>query len=234
MYLSFYLSFLLFFTPSTDYSDIFGEDYRDALRFLERKQAQFVAVCPQGRAAEGMAIVFPELVRYSLLRDLLETQALELFYVDEGSHVVDFSIGRFQMKPSFVEQLEAYTRRHPELPLSAPIASYPLESTEKERRQLRLSRLRKLDWQLRYLAAFQAICQQRFPFLDTLTPAERVRFLAAAYNAGFAHSAAYIRQSATKKLFPYGTHYRGEQYSYAEIAVYFSENHLPFSNPKKP
>lgn len=48
-------------------------------------------------------------MRYSIVSDFLETEILELSYVDYGLDYADFSIGKFQiqMKPSFVEQLEA-------------------------------------------------------------------------------------------------------------------------------
>lgn len=234
MRLSYYLTLLFFVVPSPDYPTIFGEDYTYATRFLGEHKARFVATCPTGRAREGMAVVFPELIRYNLLRDLLETQALELFYVDEGSAAVDFSIGHFQMKPSFVEQLEAYVRQHPDLSSSQDIAAYPAESSPQAQRRIRLSRLQEMAWQVRYLAAFQEVCAHRFPFLNSLSAERRIHFLAAAYNCGFTHTADYIRQSANKKLFPYGINYRGEQYSYAAIAVYFFQNHLSTLLSPKP
>jgi hypothetical protein len=66
----------------------------------------------------GIAVVFPELTRYSYIRDVAETAALELSYILGGD--VDFSIGKMQMKPSFAAQIEVdadvYCRaRYPEL-----------------------------------------------------------------------------------------------------------------------
>ena len=53
-----------------------------------------------------LAIVFPELIRYSKLQDVIESNDLKVLYVQFGDTYSNFSIGRFQMKPSFCEQLE--------------------------------------------------------------------------------------------------------------------------------
>ncbi len=52
------------------------------------------------------AIVFPETVRYSFLQNQAEIAGLMVLYVKYGSAYADFSVGRFQMKPSFAEQIE--------------------------------------------------------------------------------------------------------------------------------
>ena len=55
-------------------------------------------------------IVFPEMVRYSKYRDFLETKFLEILYIQYGKQYADFSIGKFQMKPSFIEEMETYIK----------------------------------------------------------------------------------------------------------------------------
>lgn len=62
--------------------------------------------------SEALAIVSPELIRWTAFKDFFETTALELLYVKKGKTYADFSIGHFQIKPSFVEQLEAYVSQH--------------------------------------------------------------------------------------------------------------------------
>ncbi|HMR44504.1 MAG TPA: hypothetical protein PKC40_11755, partial [Saprospiraceae bacterium] len=62
---------------------------------------------------EVMAVVFPEMIRYNLVKDFFETSALELIYANLGSREVDFSIGIFQMKPSFIEKLEDIIIQNP-------------------------------------------------------------------------------------------------------------------------
>ena len=51
----------------------------------------------------AIAVVFPELIRYSALRDKIEITLLKSLYIYKGDDYADFSIGQFQMKPSFAE-----------------------------------------------------------------------------------------------------------------------------------
>lgn len=51
------------------------------------------------------AIVFPEIMRYNGLKDGIETESLRTLYVQFGEDYADFSIGLFQMKPCFAQQL---------------------------------------------------------------------------------------------------------------------------------
>ena len=56
------------------------------------------------------SIDFPELIRYSVLKDKMEGYILMTFYKLHGSKFSDYSVGYFQMKPSFIENLEKYTQ----------------------------------------------------------------------------------------------------------------------------
>ena len=68
------------------------------LKFEEERLSKDIV-----KMQEKTAIFFPELIRYSFIRDLLETTALEYLYIENGKNYADFSIGRMQMKPSFIE-----------------------------------------------------------------------------------------------------------------------------------
>ena len=102
---------------SQSYQEIWGEDYKIASSFVTENCTSFhqIATDNQISTEEAMAVVFPELIRYSLVMDLLETSAVELGYVKYGAGFTDFSIGQFQMKPSFIEHLEQYVCAHKEL-----------------------------------------------------------------------------------------------------------------------
>ena len=58
------------------------------------------------------AIVYPELLRYNYIQDFIETSGLELIYMRYGAKTADFSIGHFQMKPSFAEHIEKYIEKN--------------------------------------------------------------------------------------------------------------------------
>lgn len=199
------------------------EEMEDAFRFLESRKhhIQEQSHSWSGPQAEILAIISPELIRHSLLQDFFETQALELAYVNFGPEVADFSIGYFQMKPSFVEALEADIAQNPILRTRfIHISTFPKQS-EKAIRQTRLDRLKDFQWQLRYAEAFYHIVQQRFPELRSEDAAERVAFMASAYNLGFREAAGDIREWQCTQAFPYGKKYQGEQSAYSELAVAF-------------
>ncbi len=54
---------------------------------------------------EAVAVIFPELVRYSAIRDALEISLLKTLYVYKGDDYADFSVGIFQLKPSCAVQI---------------------------------------------------------------------------------------------------------------------------------
>lgn len=170
---------------------------------------------------EIVAIVSPELIRYNLLRDFFETQALELAYVSFGQEGADFSIGYFQMKPSFIEDLEAYVLKNPSSYTSySDITYFPVQN-EKKKRKIRLDRLKNFEWQLNYAHAFYQIVSHRFPQIQQWATEERIAFIASAYNFGFQESACDIEEWQCIEAFPYGKQFYGYQASYAEVAIAF-------------
>lgn len=193
-----------------------GKKYNEALVYLWSNPwisdtLQAAGVDPQFAAA----IVFPEVVRYSLLRDRMEVMGLLSLYVKYGRAYADFSVGRFQMKPSFLEQVEA----------DAVENRIPAKVAE-ETPQTRLERVKRLgspEWQVKYLAAFINILDARFKHKNWSSTEEKLKFYATAYNAGYTNSEACIRELIPAKTF-YTTLLPGEpRYAYAEIACeYFS------------
>lgn len=138
------------------------------------------------------AVIFPELIRYSTLQDKVETGAVRSVYISKGSDGCDFSIGRFQMKPSFVENLEKRWMR------SGLAREYNLYFDTKDNemaRKVRISRLEKEEWQCIYLAVFLKMLYLDYGSVDkqgrhmqdgleTLPADEQVRLAATAYNRG--------------------------------------------------
>lgn len=143
-------------------------------------------------AAVAEAVVFPEIIRYSIFQDRMETSAVKSLYVNKGTDGCDFSIGRFQMKPSFIQDLEKRWMR------SGLAREYNLFFDTKDSqmaRKMRISRLEKEEWQCIYLALFIKMMYLDYGSvdkngkrtqdgLDTLPAKEQVRLLATAYNRG--------------------------------------------------
>ena len=138
------------------------------------------------------SVIFPELIRYSLLQDRMETGAVKALYVTCGPGGCDFSIGPFQMKPSFVEDLEKRWMR------SGLARRYNLFFDTKDSenaRKVRISRMEKEEWQCIYLAVFLKMLYLDYGSvnkqgehtqdgIDTLPLREQVRLAATAYNRG--------------------------------------------------
>jgi hypothetical protein len=76
---------------------ITGKNYESAVNFLRHNRIQFNDFFPLPYDSQmASAIVFPELIRYSYLRDVIEITALKALYVQYGSGYSDFSIGPFR------------------------------------------------------------------------------------------------------------------------------------------
>ena len=218
-------AFILIFTffISHDYKEIFGEDYNLALQFVKQNKQQIVTISEQNNADIEIivSVMFPELIRYSILRDFFETSVLELLYVEKGSEYVDFSIGRLQMKPSFIEKMENYIKINKKLSEKyARIYNYPNQSINKIRQE-RISRLQSFKWQLRYMNCFYTIVSEKFKEIQWENKSDKIHFFAAAYNHGFNSTEKEIRKWAEVKLFPYGKNFIFEQHSYCDVSVDF-------------
>jgi hypothetical protein len=185
-----------------------------------KKQVNPTAKQADTEGGEALAIVFPETIRFSTFKDFFETKALENLYVKYGKQKADFSIGEFQMKPSFIEQLENFVINHQNLRGFEFITQYK-GATDEEKRAERVARLKQFEWQLRYAHCFWAVASEQFKNKDFPTAYERVHFFASAYNFGFWKSAIDIQHWQQKKAFPYGIKYTGEQTNYGDVSVLF-------------
>ena len=210
------------------YELIFPDDYSDAKQFIrtnqdELKNSSFIY---RHGFLFSTAIVFPEIMRYSVIKDIIETTALELVYVNNGTDAADFSIGRFQMKPSFIESLENEINNDDSLSDLYKNALLSKNLTEKEKRQIRVERLKNNKWQIFYLHAFIAICDKKFNNQLFKNINEKLVLYSTAYNSGFYNSIEILKKNSVKKNFPYGSKYEGTQYGYSDISnYYFTNNH---------
>lgn len=224
-------------TEKAAYEVIFAEDYKQALNYIRQNSQAFKTSATRYRHSPELltCIVFPELLRYSMISDFLETSALDYIYLSGGSSAADFSIGHFQMKPSFAEQLETALEQSDSLNTKyKAVLSYPCGKGFRQRSQ-RLQRLKSTSWQLIYLNAFVDVVAEKFKDLRFNSTEDSLRFYASAYNGGFCRQAEEIRTGAGQCLFPYGTGYEGSQYAYSDVSVYFhSHVFLKTKSPNTP
>ena len=169
------------------------------------------------------AIVFPELVRYSIYKDFFETKVLEFYYVRDGVEAANFSIGIFQMKPSFIEQLEAEVFRQKELKNKYQALLQYESGQLQEVRKERLSRLQDEKWQIVYANCFFSLMELKFKDIEFKSNKNKLQFYASAYNHGFNCSEEEIRKWISIKSFPNGYGHEKSQYCYTEVAAYFYE-----------
>ncbi|HOP04026.1 MAG TPA: hypothetical protein PL017_04505 [Tenuifilaceae bacterium] len=207
--------------------EYFGESYDEALKYCRIYQREISRYCFQFQIDPKVAssVIFPELIRYNRFRDMMETTALELAYVSMGADVADFSIGYFQMKPSFIEKLEREIQNFPEIFSQFPeIPKYPNDFSESQIRNERISRLKKNEWQLKYLVCFVKIATEKYSEEILTHQNETLMILSSAYNAGLESNYEHLKSISNTKTFPYGNRFTG-RFSYFDVANYYYTNH---------
>ena len=168
------------------------------------------------------AIVAPEITQFGYLSNKVETYSLKVFYVQNGKAYSDFSIGIFQMKPSFIEAMENYISA--DTSLKKEYKKFLFEKPdERQARVERINKLGSMEWQMEYLALFCAVVNHKFADINFANEEEKLRFYASAYNSGFHKSEQQIKETAQKALFP---HFSRQKYKYSDIAVWFYQEVL--------
>lgn len=208
-------------SEAQDYAKIFGRNYRQALDFIQRNRRFDETFCACDiDPGFAWAIVFPEMIRWSALSDVIETSNLKALYVQFGKGYSDFSVGRFQMKPSFVETLESDFNRLLERSEKdkTGVSAFDMADTI-ENRRARVARLIGLDGQIRYLLLFILVMEKIYVRETWPSVEDKLRFFATAYNAGYRRGAAVLRKESTLLRFHTGIFFSKPAYSYADIAL---------------
>jgi len=208
-----------------DYAAIFGKDWQNAEEFLIRNRTwinPFLKKYDIGYA-ESMSVIFPELVRYSAIRDKMETALLKTLYVNLGKEYANFSIGHFQMKPSFAEYLGVVSPRILGKSYNALIRDSMSFENIADFRSAVVKDLEDPVRELGYLVVFIKICSKRF-HPGKMTADERVKFISTAYNSGFSRQENAIKVMEDKKFFRTGM-FSGEFYAYADVSLFWYNLH---------
>ena len=224
--------FVFIFSIDKKYDDIFNESYYKALDFIDENEQVFIDElgCDKSKRFEKISIIFPELLKYSMYKDILETTALELLYVNYGKEQADFSIGYFQMKPSFIENLESEVLINDGLSKEYSNIIFYKDTNIKEIRRERIRRLKTLNWQLKYLNCFYHYISIQYSNYEWSKTEYRIRFLATAYNHDFRADKKQIEQWIDQKIYPYGLIKGKKQYAYSDIAFFYFKNSLTKNN----
>ncbi|MEO6818940.1 MAG: hypothetical protein ABI204_04385 [Ginsengibacter sp.] len=213
---------------SDNYKQAFGSDYTWAINWLKQNNTLIQKNADQFgiQAKELKAIIFPELVRYNTVFDAIEINSLKYLYVSEGKDYADFSVGYFQMKPSFAEIVEqdlAGLKDTVFISRSKLGKMYNLADNEANRKE-RIARITSIDMQIQYLCAFYKICEQKFADKKFFNTMEKVRIFSTSYNAGYHRTYESLQSFREKKYYHTGKLFSSQRYNYADISGYYFIN----------
>jgi uncharacterized protein Veg len=213
-------------SQSINYQQLFGDDWKKAEMFLKENRSWMDSVLGRNQISYpvAVAIIFPELVRYSALRDKMEITLLKALYVNLGEEYANFSIGQFQMKPSFAEKIRERKPAMLERRSGIILKSASDYDDIKQYRKSIVSDLEDTRKEFNYLVAFFKICEKKFN-LGRKDEVSKIKFLATAYNTGFWKSIQEIEDMTGKKFFNTKL-FKTENYSYADVSLYWYYQYL--------
>jgi predicted metal-dependent hydrolase len=206
-------------SQSFNYEEIFGENWKKAEAFEKENRKWMKQMSEKNRISYPVtaSVVFPELVRYSSIRDKIEITLLKALYINSGDNYADFSIGVFQVKPSFAELVATEAVNYLGKKASPRLVYSSDYKDIKEYRKALVAKLEDPQSEFNFIIAFIRICLKKYNLNDQDGP-ELVRFLATAYNCGPDKTEEQIRSIMDKKYFRTGL-LKSEVYSYAEVSL---------------
>lgn len=227
------LAFLLFtgllkstWSQDINYQKLFGDDWKKATAFENENRNWIEPLLVDNHISYPLAIsiIFPELVRYSALSDKMEITLLKTLYVNLGEDYANFSIGQFQMKPSFAEIIRD---KAPAFMGPKPAITFKNKSDYDNIREYRKSIIKDLEdpkTQIYYLIAFIKISEKSFK-ISMKDELFRVKFLATTYNYGIAGKPIEIEKMLDRKFFNTKL-FKTENYSYADVSLFWYKQYI--------
>jgi hypothetical protein len=221
-------------SQSLNYPQIFGDDWTKALHFESDNRSWMEPVLEKNNISYplAVAVIFPELVRYSALRDKMEITLLKALYINLGDNYANFSIGQFQMKPSFAEMIREQANS---VMNGRSGISFKQRSDYDDIKDYRKSIVKDLEdpkTEFSYLVAFIKICGKNFR-TNRMDDVTSLKFLATAYNFGIDKNSAEIENMTDKKFFNTKL-FKTENYSYADVSLFWYKQYHRVRTPLIP
>lgn len=209
-----------------DYPEVFGNNWKKAELFVSENKVWMNDLLSENKVEYQLVLsmVFPELIRYSAIRDRMEITLLKALYVHNGTDYANFSIGVFQIKPSCAEEILKEIPGLHNKRWTDHFIAVNSSISENEKRSIIVSELEDPKTQLLYVAAIVKILNKRFRNYKWDSDLDKLKFYAAAYNGGFSNSEAYIRKQMHTTSFHTGLIKSDKHYCYADIAAYYYQN----------
>lgn len=206
-----------------DFGKQFNGKYQKAsliLHALEPKLAECSKLCNYSPVFL-QSLVMPEVMRYNSLKDGIEAESLRTLYVQFGEEYADFSIGIFQMKPSFAQVVEKKVEVLLPGHLQKEFAMQYSSSNAEEIRRHRVERLQDEDWQLNYLTAFTVLCDTLYKQKKITSELQKLLWYATVYNAGFDKSDAFIEKKLVQSHYYLEQDMPEKKFNYAAIVEWY-------------
>ena len=110
LFSAFFLFTFVGYSQNQTFEQLYSKECKKAFDFYKQHKSKFETAAEKIGLPPQMifAIVAPEITQYSYLKNKIETYSLKVLYVQYGLAYSDFSVGFFQIKPSFVELLEKF------------------------------------------------------------------------------------------------------------------------------
>lgn len=207
---------LSLFCAVLSYFSYYSDECNNTVKFICDNKEEIRQTLGKHTSIEqlmAMSIVAPELSQFSNIFNAIEMRTLFVFYLSIGKS--DFSVGYFQMKPSFIEEMEKVILKDKKL--KKQYSDLIPKGSIKEKRRLRLNKLSTLSGQLRYLCLFIDIAKQKTSTVKFCNDNEKLRYWATLYNGGFNLSMEEIKERQRVKQFPHFS----RKFNYSDIAVEF-------------
>ena len=167
----------------------------------------------------AIAVVFPELVRYSALRDKMEIILLKALYINFGDDYANFSIRQSQMKPTFAEIIREQSSSVMSGKSGINFQNSSGYSDIKDFRKSIVTNLENPGTEFNYLIVFLKICEKKYK-TNRKGDIARLKFLATAYNYGIDKTEDQIENMTDKKFFNTKL-FKTENYSYSDVALFW-------------
>jgi hypothetical protein len=206
-------------SQSLNYPELFGNDWLKATEFLKQNESWMKPMVRKYNIPYPVvcAVIFPELVRYSALRDKMEIAMLKTLYTNLGDEYADFSIGVFQVKPSFAEKI---LDTLPSISGGRSRSLFGIRNAGNDLHEYRAGIIRDLEEpgnEFKYVIAFFIISERLFKssFADDTI---KIKFLATAYNTGFWKTREEIESMTGCRYFNIKL-FSSENYSYSDVSL---------------
>lgn len=208
-------------SQTTDYATVFGKDWDKANSFLNENRDWMEPLLEKNHIPYNLAVsvIFPELVRYSALRDKMEITLLKALYINLGEEYANFSVGQFQIKPSFADRVR---QEAPSVMKRRSGISFKSAASFDDITNYRKSIITDLEdakTEFCYVIAFIKICEKKYRD-EKKDDLSWLKFLSTAYNYGIDKSAEQIEQMADRRFFSTKL-FGSTTYSYSDVSLYW-------------